>query len=413
MAAVLCYSQAAGQKFLKRVTENALNTTERAVNKKIDKHIEETIADEERGDNNRANLPSDGKKEQTETVNVKGVRKYDFVQGATVLYSEDFRQDETGAFPLKWFTQSSGITDEIEGHEGKWLHMMPGGKYLSPIIALKDNYTIEFDVVADIPQRGYLPAEFEFRLIDNGIGDKAVKDYYFKIQNDFGFTLYPYPAKSQLKMTAYENGRESFRTPVTGVTSYLEKKGKKVHFALQVQGSRLRLWIDEEKVVDAPTVIPTGSKFNQMVFSMSTTSYTVDEIAYYLTNIRLASGMADTRSKLITEGKLSTTGITFANNSDVITPESSGTIKNIAEAMKQVPDMKVMITGHTDNIGQNSSNQLLSEKRAAAVKKALVKDYSIDDSRIQTSGKGASAPVADNNSAAGKAANRRVEFNRI
>ena len=106
MAAVLCYSQAAGQKFLKRVTENALNTTERAVNKKIDKHIEETIADEEPGDNNRANLPSDGKKEQTETVNVKGVRKYDFVQGATVLYSEDFRQDETGAFPLKWFTQN-------------------------------------------------------------------------------------------------------------------------------------------------------------------------------------------------------------------------------------------------------------------------------------------------------------------
>jgi outer membrane protein OmpA-like peptidoglycan-associated protein len=53
---------------------------------------------------------------------------------------------------------------------------------------------------------------------------------------------------------------------------------------------------------------------------------------------------------------------------------------------------------------------VLSQKRADAVKQALVKDYGIDESQITTDGKGESSPVADNKTKEGKAANRRVEF---
>ena len=68
-----------------------------------------------------------------------------------------------------------------------------------------------------------------------------------------------------------------------------------------------------------------------------------------------------------------------------------------------------MIIGHTDNDGDDAKNLLLSKKRAAAVKVNLV-SMGIAASRLTTDGKGESAPIADNTSAAGKAQNRRVEF---
>jgi outer membrane protein OmpA-like peptidoglycan-associated protein len=75
--------------------------------------------------------------------------------------------------------------------------------------------------------------------------------------------------------------------------------------------------------------------------------------------------------------------------------------------------MKLMIEGHTDADGAEDANLSLSQKRAEAVKNALVNIYSVDPGRLQTIGKGESVPVGDNNTADGKAENRRVVFNKI
>jgi outer membrane protein OmpA-like peptidoglycan-associated protein len=127
-------------------------------------------------------------------------------------------------------------------------------------------------------------------------------------------------------------------------------------------------------------------------------------------NIRLAVGAPDTRNKLITEGKFSTTGILFAVNSAAVKPESYGTLKDIADVLKDDPALKVMIVGHTDGDGDAARNLTLSQKRADAVKDELVKEFGIDASRLQTDGKGSAQPVAPNTTATGKAQNRRVEF---
>jgi outer membrane protein OmpA-like peptidoglycan-associated protein len=70
----------------------------------------------------------------------------------------------------------------------------------------------------------------------------------------------------------------------------------------------------------------------------------------------------------------------------------------------------VKIVGHTDSDGDEAANLLLSKKRAEAVKNTLAKDFNVDALRMEAIGKGESTPLESNNTAEGKANNRRVEF---
>ncbi|MEC8831800.1 MAG: OmpA family protein, partial [Bacteroidota bacterium] len=78
--------------------------------------------------------------------------------------------------------------------------------------------------------------------------------------------------------------------------------------------------------------------------------------------------------------------------------------------LNQDSSIKLNIIGHTDSDGSDESNITLSKNRAEAVKKALVSVYGISAERLSSAGKGEAEPVADNNTAQGKAQNRRVEF---
>ena len=178
--------------------------------------------------------------------------------------------------------------------------------------------------------------------------------------------------------------------------------------AMQVQGKRLRIWLNGEKLFDMPSAIADQFPSNQ--FFMETSPISDPRYAYYISNIKIATGLPDTRHKLIEEGKFSTTGILFDVNSATIKPESNGVLKEIADALTKFPDFKVKIIGHTDADGSDASNLTLSQKRAAAVKDALKKNFGIDDSRMVTDGKGEKEPVADNKTKEGKMQNRRVEF---
>jgi OOP family OmpA-OmpF porin len=146
------------------------------------------------------------------------------------------------------------------------------------------------------------------------------------------------------------------------------------------------------------------------LFQVSNTNYSEEQYGMYISNIKVAEGLPDTRHKLIDEGKFTTTAILFDVNAATIKPESGGVLKEIASALDQAKDFKIKIIGHTDTDGNDAANLLLSQKRAAAVKDALVNEYGIDASRIETDGKGETVPVADNKTKEGKARNRRVEF---
>ena len=102
-------------------------------------------------------------------------------------------------------------------------------------------------------------------------------------------------------------------------------------------------------------------------------------------------------------------GIFFDVDKDTIKGKSKPTLDNAVKVLKDFPDVKVEISGHTDSDGDRDHNVDLSRRRADSVKKYLV-DKGIDAGRITTRGAGPDEPIADNKTAKGKAQNRRIEF---
>lgn len=103
------------------------------------------------------------------------------------------------------------------------------------------------------------------------------------------------------------------------------------------------------------------------------------------------------------------TGILFETGKDIIKPSSYPILDNVVKVMNDNPVYNLSINGHTDNVGDDAKNMDLSQRRADAVKKYLA-DKGIAATRMTTQGFGETMPVADNNTAAGRTKNRRVEF---
>lgn len=98
----------------------------------------------------------------------------------------------------------------------------------------------------------------------------------------------------------------------------------------------------------------------------------------------------------------------LAGKTDV-QPKYEAEIEKLAAFMKEHPETKVEIAGHTDNSGSAKINTTLSQKRAASVAQVLVKKFGIAQNRIKAKGYGSSHPIADNKTAEGRVTNRRVE----
>lgn len=99
----------------------------------------------------------------------------------------------------------------------------------------------------------------------------------------------------------------------------------------------------------------------------------------------------------------------FATNKTVILPTSEASMQELYEWLHDNPEIRIRIIGHTDWVGSEKSNQILSEGRANSVKQSMV-DRGIDPSRIETEGKGESQPIDTNETEEGRQNNRRVEF---
>lgn len=115
------------------------------------------------------------------------------------------------------------------------------------------------------------------------------------------------------------------------------------------------------------------------------------------------------RSAIETDGKVAVYGIQFETGSAELTLPSAAALSVIAQFLESASGTYYVV-GHTDDVGGLQSNLDLSDRRAAAVKQALVRDYGVDGSRLETRGVGPLAPVSTNTGEAGRALNRRVEI---
>lgn len=334
--------------------------------------------------------------QETGTGQLVSVTSYDFVAGDQVLFYEDFSQDNIGDLPVLWSSNGSGEVKTVNIAEGNWFHMNGEDAvycYTKPI-EFPVNFIMEFDLIPDAEYADGTILTFYQETDDNELNDELFpgeRGLHIVIGSDSWST------------TGYDNNDDK----------WLEGQGRKAtvtreevnHIIIWIQNRRVRIYHKGEKVLDMGTNIYTGTEFNRFRFSGW------DRASLpFISNIKITTASPDTRSKLLTEGRLISYGIYFDSGKDIVKPESYGAIKEIASVLQENPDVKIQITGHTDSDGNDDSNLALSGLRAISVKSYLVNQFQIDAARIQTDGKGETMPVESNDTPQGKAKNRRVEF---
>jgi len=347
---------------------------------------------------------AEAKKEQAQdtpksadTASIKSFSRFDFVPGEKVVGFEDFMDGEIGDFPARWNTNAAGEIVTIEGKPGRWLKLTRGGVFAPELIPeLPDNFTLEYDLLTSTPYKG---THIRTSLASMTNPSELLA---FHTADRYTFTAEPNGASgSEIRKEGTSGAGNSADTP------QFSDKGKPVHISVWRQKERVRVYFNDAKIWDVPRAMTPGAKYNAIVFYVHSVE---PDSFFYLSNLRLAVGAPDTRNKLVTEGKWVTHGILFDVNSDRIKPESYGTLKSVATVLKENADLAVTIVGHTDSDGDDAKNLDLSKRRAASVKNMLTAEFGIDAGRMQTDGKGESQPADKNDTSAGKANNRRVEF---
>jgi outer membrane protein OmpA-like peptidoglycan-associated protein len=102
-------------------------------------------------------------------------------------------------------------------------------------------------------------------------------------------------------------------------------------------------------------------------------------------------------------------GILFDTDKSALKAEAQSNLQKLAASLQNNPETNILIVGHTDNTGSDAHNMDLSIQRAQSVK-SYIAAQNVPASRLQTSGKGETEPIADNTTVDGRSKNRRVEI---
>ena len=385
----------------KRVEEKEEQVTDKVLVKAEDAVTKSTKSNKKQTDKTTGDIDEQIiEKQEHPKQKLTSLTQYDFVPGDKILFFEDFSQDAIGDFPALWTTNGSGEVKTVSIAPGKWLHM--NGKdavyCYTKEINFPENFIVEFDIIPD--------KDFQFGTCltlyqDNPERSKEVNDDLYPGLRG----LHISPNYEGWETKGYDSDKDWLIG--TGAKNPLIAEELN-HVIVWIQKRRVRIYHQGQKVLDVPTNIYAETKLNKMLFSGWDRNSTP-----YVTNIKVTTASSDTRSKLITEGKLVTYGITFDVNKADIKSESFGTLKGIAGVLAENPDVNVKIIGHTDGDGDDAKNLDLSKRRAESVKNELVKNFGIDSSRLTTEGAGETKPIAANDIPVNKARNRRVEIIKI
>ena len=126
---------------------------------------------------------------------------------------------------------------------------------------------------------------------------------------------------------------------------------------------------------------------------------------------RMVEVKSDEMSSEITKaGRIALYGLYFDTNKTDLKPESASTLTEIAKLLNSNTSLKLLVVGHTDNVGTFEANRDLSQRRAGAVVNELVSRYQSDPTRLFSFGVSFASPMAPNTTDDGRAKNRRVEL---
>jgi outer membrane protein OmpA-like peptidoglycan-associated protein len=423
---LLCSYSGAEAQLLKKLGKRATQAAERALERKVEEKSErttekgfdsvfnnETRAEKRKrkrrekkerntSNDNASNDPIDEGATDAPEMDMSVIRISDFTPGERTLFEDDFSQDAMGDFPVKWDTNGSG---EILSLAGKNWFRLSGKSTFYPILEKKlpENYTITFDMhITGVDNK--TSSNSMLRLLLSGT------EGFNKNPNWCMVELSPCQfISSRGVVEKVTNNKRDFRNLIG--KDYRETILGTSRISIAVNKTRMRVWLNDNKLVDVPRLIPSGANIFKLQTEGLRDMANTDEV--YITNFRIGAAGEDNRSKLITEGRLSTNAILFESASAELKGSSYAIISEIAQVLKDNAEVHIKIIGHTDGDGPDASNLTLSRKRSESVKQALITAYGIDAGRIQTDGMGENQPIASNSTKEGKAQNRRVEFVKI
>jgi outer membrane protein OmpA-like peptidoglycan-associated protein len=322
---------------------------------------------------------------------LEAYQNYDFVPGDKIVFEDDFATDEAGEFPAHWAISNGQATmNAVDGKNA--LLVTAGSTRVRPLMKnfayLTDTFTIEFDQLARTGyglQLYFFPNDKEARINDTEIAsiDLCSSNSWNKIYTQ----------------VAGERSQSVDLPAAVAGENYL---GKWHHIALVFKDKKLKLYIDQYRVLSLP-------EFNMAPKSFAFRADGSPSAPIVIGAVRVANGggMKLVNQKF-TDAKI-VTHINFDIDRASIKPESMGTLNEITAILKANPDLNFDIQGHTDNSGEAAHNLTLSQQRADAVKKQLI-SMGTDAARLTSKGFGDTKPIADNSTPVGKANNRRVEF---
>jgi outer membrane protein OmpA-like peptidoglycan-associated protein len=319
----------------------------------------------------------------------KAYQNYDFTPGEKILFEDNFADDKDGEFATHWELQNGQAV--VNQFNDKAALLITDGNYgwVSPLMKKKKylgtEWTIEFDNWRK-PEAYQImlffqdDAHHDLGKVTISSNDVSV-DFLSADGSEVKTLIGNYPA---------EMGGENFLN-------------KWHHVAIAYKNKQIKVYVDQIRAA----VVPNS---NLDVAAIGLGGIGSQDGPLIFSNVRIAEGAGmNMLGKKFTDTKIVTHGINFDVNKAIIKPESMGTLNGIVQIMKDNPDVKFEVGGHTDSDGDVALNLKLSQARADAVRTQLI-SMGIDAARLTAKGYGKTKPISDNASPEGKANNRRVEF---
>jgi outer membrane protein OmpA-like peptidoglycan-associated protein len=307
--------------------------------------------------------------------------KFDFVSGDSLIFLDDFTQDELGEFPARWrLTEGTFEVAEMDGE--RWLR----GVGVDGWVRMK------LPAWSALPE--YWTLEFDFYSVEPNSSALAVRALSKQSEWIWWVT---FPMGNLLE----------FRTgAIRSATVYEGNVSGRHHVMFMGRGTAVKVYVDRQRMASIPEI--SADNGAPVAFDIRFLGSAKPMIA----NVRFASGCRPAKD-MLAAGKLVTYGILFATGSDDVLPESAPVLRQIGAYLAANPAVKLRITGHTDNVGSAASNLDLSKRRAASVARVLTEQFGIAADRLTADGRGDTQVVANNLKPEGRAMNRRVEFARL
>jgi OOP family OmpA-OmpF porin len=306
--------------------------------------------------------------------------KSTFIPGEKTIFYDDFTDMGPDDAPPHFKIRGAAPELRASGNV-RQLTVLQRGSIFPNVTSLPKNFTFESDLMAEAPNRAIMT------LI---LLSKEKQIFQLSTTAALGYT----DLVASMRAPYSELGRKRFPTNWT----------EPVKLALWVQNGRLRVFLNGEKQLDFNQVeMPPIDKVE-----FAHDFYGGKSIGYR--TVRFAESTPDFSQMISSSGRYVTHGILFDTDSDRLKPESAPVIQSIARGIETNPNLKILIEGHTDSVGNAAHNLDLSKRRAEAVKSVLVSQFNIDAGRLSTAGLGATKPIDSNDTPQGRSQNRRVEL---